>query len=127
MNGNNIGIKSIDSRLKELEKRSSKNTYDDGIFDDGFENKLVLGIKKSKEETTKKELNKIKIHFIEGINNNHIGEFKNVFKIVEIEKNIKKIAILMDTSVSSSFKLQTAITLITEILGDIDLLIIWLS
>ena len=121
MDSNITGIKSITTRLKSLEDK-----LDNDLPRDKFEDKMLSGILKSKEQRTKNELNKIKQHYIEGLQDNHIGEFKNIFKIIEytvlwIEKNIGKIALLMNTIVTGEFKLQTAVTLITELIDDVDL------
>lgn len=114
MEQQSIGLKSLIDRIRSLENEI-KHTDSKATF----ENDIINNLEKNKKEYTTSELNKIKKHYINGMT----FESSEIFQLIEytiryIESNIIKIALLLNTNVSSNLKLQTALSLIKDIVAN---------
>lgn len=116
----NLGLKSINDRLTQLEK--IKDVY----HEDDFLDKLKSATIQTSLTKQKNQITQIKDHYTKGLAKNVNDISMNMFTyIVEytinyVEKNINVIAYVLDSKVSGQLKLHTAITFICEYFTDLD-------
>jgi len=120
---NPIGIKSLSSRISELEDQLKQQSFK---TPDKFEDYLIQRSQQNKDDYKRIELKKIRNHFLDGFESNNIDLQKlNLIKITEyairyIEQNIKKICLLIVDEVTSELKQEVAILLTNDLLNEIE-------
>lgn len=126
MEENNLGIRSINQRLKIIEQSINEGYQKNKV---NFEDSILNNIEKKKIDFKKQELSKIKDHYRQGMENHEINSSENLIKVIQysilyVESNIKKISLLLDENISSEFKLNICVELCKSVLNcDIDFLI----
>ena len=116
-----IGLKSISKKISEMEKQIGVSSSS-GDFEDIIVNKL----ENKKKDARKEQISVMKHHYKEGLvsqidvdNSNNLMDIA-YYSVLWIEKNINKLALLLNTDVTSELKLMTCIQLIHEYINDYD-------
>jgi len=123
------GLKSLQDKLSNIETKLSLLDQSNSSSGTNFVSKTINTIQQTKSSNQILDLNKINTDYLNGLKqltdiSNPINVIENFTQIVEftikfVEKKIKKIAKIVQSVITSNFKLVTAVNFITTIVGDL--------
>lgn len=114
------GLSTLSKRLKDLEIK-----VNDQPSEETFADLLLKKEEKNREKQRKKDLNRAFDKYHSGLLK-HLGDVDSIFSnillviqytVIFVEKNIDKFATTLNTSVTSDFKLDTALSLLRTVEG----------
>ena len=123
------GLKSLQDKLSNIETKLSLLDQSNSSSGTNFVSKTINTIQQTKSSNQILDLNKINTDYLNGLKqltdiSNPINVIENFTQIVEftikfVEKKIKKIAKIVQSVITSNFKLVIAVNFITTIVGDL--------
>ena len=113
-----IGLNSLNLKISKLESQISEKS--ENPKSNLFEDIIIHRLENKKKDSRKEEISKIKMHYTEGlVTQIDIEDPNNIIDIIYysvlwVERNIHKLAVLLQSDVNSELKLMTCIELIHE-------------